>query len=326
MSSTPASDVNTVHCVISIDVEEEGLFRGRYEREVRASNVRHLERLAFCREEFGVPLTLLVAYPATQEPEARDVLRRFQEEQGAEIGAHLHHWNTPPFENLPYPEPVRCHQLPRELLRAKLTNLTAAIEDNLGQRPRSFRMGRFDFCESLPPLLAELGYEVDSSLVPLRSEMHGPDHFSRRAGVHDLGHGLLEAPLTTVPVVEPLAGMVARLAGVMPYAARVRLQRGFTMLLGAGVHPLWYSLASMKLATRLHLARGGRVLNMFLHSSELMPGASPKVPDEAAARALAEKIRAWLTWLKAGYEMRGATLTQLASLARSKNPFFTAPS
>jgi len=302
---------HALRCVISIDVEEEGLFRGRYDTAPRAENVRHLDRLLFCNREFGVPLTLLVAYPVTRDPRACEVLQRLHAMEGAEIGAHLHHWNTPPLVQLPHPEPVRCRLLPEELLRSKLETLTVALEEKLGVRPRSFRMGRFDYCEKLTPLLLELGYVADSSFAPLRCQMHGPDHFAWRAELGELAPGLREVPLTTVPVLEPAARAVEAAGRLLPYAARTRLQRGFGKAFCAGVHPLWFSLASMKLATRLHVARGGRVLNMFLHSSELMPGGSPQVPDEATAQALADRIRRWLEWLCNRYTVQGCTLSRV---------------
>ncbi len=299
-----------VRCCISIDVEEEGLFSGVYAREGRAANVRHLERLEFCHA-LGFPLTLLVDYPVTQDRDACALLRRLHRDWGAEIGAHLHHWNTPPLRDLPYPEPVRCHKLPPDLLREKLRCLTQAIERNIGVRPRSFRMGRFDYCSTLTPLLAELGYAVDSSMVPLRSELHGPDHFSEQAAIRPLGCGVTEVPLTVVPVLRHAPALARNVLRLLPYGARIPLQRGFSKVFAPGVHPLWYPLPSMKLAARLHLARGGNVLNVFLHSSELMPGGSPRVPDERSARALAAKLRAWLEWIKAAYHVQGATLGSL---------------
>lgn len=302
----------TLRCVISIDVEEEGLFRGRYERRPQVANVEHLRRLDFCFQEFGQPLTLLVSYPVTQDARACETLRQMREQQGAEIGTHLHHWNTPPYADLPQPEPVRCHLLPRDLLRWKLATLSTTIEEHLDVRPRSFRMGRFDYCPALTPLLAEHGYLVDSSIAPLRCEMHGPDHFRERAAVYELGHGVLEAPITTVPVSEAAAQGAAGVGKRLPYAWQTSLQRAFAKTLVAGVHPLWFPLASMKLATRVHLAKGGSVLNMFLHSSELMPGGSPQVPDEATAKRLADKIRTWLDWLHRRYSVTGCTLAQLA--------------
>ena len=61
--------------VISIDVEEEGLFSGRYARTPPGvTNVAALERLAFIPRDFGLPLTLLVTYQVARDPAACRVL------------------------------------------------------------------------------------------------------------------------------------------------------------------------------------------------------------------------------------------------------------
>ena len=56
--------------VISIDVEEEGLFSGAYARTpTGVSNVAELRRLEFIPREFGFPLTLLATYHVARDPE-----------------------------------------------------------------------------------------------------------------------------------------------------------------------------------------------------------------------------------------------------------------
>lgn len=67
----------------------------------------------------------------------------------------------------------------------------------------------------------------------------------------------------------------------------------------------------MRGCVRLHAWRGGRVLHLFLHSSELLPGASPNVPDTAAATALYRKLYDFLAWLRESRPVRGVTAAQL---------------
>ena len=52
---------------------------------------------------------------------------------------------------------------------------------------------------------------------------------------------------------------------------------------------------------------------MFLHSSELHPGATPHFKTEAAVTRLTDKIRAFLTWLLKTGPVEGVTLSQLLS-------------
>jgi hypothetical protein len=89
------------------------------------------------------------------------------------------------------------------------------------------------------------------------------------------------------------------------------LLSGFKYLGAAGISPAWFPLASMRLAAGLHRRRDGRVLTMFLHSSELKPGASRLFPTEQAVRRFVAKLRAFLTWLVASGPVEGVTFSGL---------------
>ncbi|MGO8762405.1 MAG: hypothetical protein ACLP2P_10980 [Desulfobaccales bacterium] len=304
--------------VISIDVEEEGLFSGHYPRTPPGvTNVAELARLAFIPREFGLPLTLLVTYQVARDPAACRVLAQWRDRYGAEIGLHLHHWNTPPFADLPDPEPVASEKLPRELLRDKFANLTDQVRNALEVTPRSFRMGRFDAGRKVFGLLPEFGLEVDSSVAPLTPKNSDPRFFLAPvdpfplAEIEPAGRSLLEVPITLVPVVAGTPKLVARLAAMAPPPWGERLEDLFRYGAVAGVQPAWYPLVSMQLAARLHRRRGGRVFTLFFHSSELKPGASRLFPTEAAVSRFVEKIRTFLTWLVKTGPVSGVTLTEL---------------
>lgn len=77
------------------------------------------------------------------------------------------------------------------------------------------------------------------------------------------------------------------------------------------MQPAWFPAASLRLAAALHRRRGGRVLTMFFHSSELKPGASPLFPNEAAVAGFVAKIRTFLDWLVRSGPVEGVTLSGL---------------
>jgi len=302
--------------VISLDVEEEGLFSGRYPSASGVTNVAELSRLEFIPRDFGLPLTLLVSHRVARDPAACKILSRWRDHYQAEIGVHLHPWSTPPFADLPQPEPVPAEDLPLPLLRDKFAHLIEQTQDSLGLTPESFRMGRFDFGPRLQGLLPEFGLRMDSSIVPLTLKGTG-DYFLAPADPFCLipatpGHpALLEAPLTMVPVAPALPRVLARLAPRLPSAAGRRLLDSFRFVGAAGIQPAWFPLPSMRLAASLHRRRGGRVLTMFFHSSELQPGASRLFPTELAVRRFVAKIRAFLDWLVQTGPVTGVTLSGL---------------
>jgi hypothetical protein len=308
-----------VQLVISIDVEEEGLFSGQYPRQPRGvENVAALNRLEFIPREFGFPLTLLLSYQVASRAEAGPVIRQWQERHGAEIGAHLHHWNTPPFGHPTEPEPLASRKLPGALVQAKLETLVTTIGKTFGNAPRAFRMGRFDWWPFILDLLPGVGLTVDSSMVPLAHYqgrvdqfLTPPDPFWLRVGQPP--ETLLEVPLTMVPVFPRLTRLIYRVARNLGPPWGEGLRTHFRRVGAAGIHPAWFPPASMRLAARLHRARGGQVLNLFLHSSELHPGATPSFPTEAAVCGLTGKIRAFLSWLTRTGPVTGVTLSQLES-------------
>jgi len=83
-------------------------------------------------------------------------------------------------------------------------------------------------------------------------------------------------------------------------------------------HPLWV----MQVLTKRYLARGGRVLSLAWHSSEMMPGATPHLSDAAAVERFLEKIRRYLRWLTGRAVVQGRTFD---GLRQTWNPEYAVP-
>lgn len=309
----------SVLVVFSVDVEEEGLFSGRYAASGSGvTNVAQLSRLEFLTREFALPLTLLCTHPVLADSGCAALLRRMQDGLGAELGCHLHPWNTPPFHG-PADESSLSwspsQDMSAEALDAKLATLVCACRAVSGRTPISFRMGRFDLGPRVRGLLAGHGLRVDSSLVPLSFNPALPETFLAPTDPHPLCPGVLEAPLTMAALSPRLRNAAWAVAQRLPARPREALLRGFQSVAAAGTQPVWYPLASMKLGAKLHLKRGGRVVHIFLHSSELAPGACPHLPDEAGVARLITRIRDFLRWLEAFADplggLRSCTMGQL---------------
>lgn len=303
-----------LYVVISLDVEEEGLFSGHYEaRNPGVANVRHLRKLAPISLELGFPLTLFCAWSVFTHREAAAHVEFMASHCGAEVGGHLHHWSTPPFlpAHNPEKQPERTWRLPVELFTARLRSLLHAGRTFLGAPLTSFRMGRWDLKASLLPILAENGIQVDSSVCPLRALSDAPNHFLAPADPYwlDLPDNLriLEAPITQIPVTKSASRFWAKLAPA-------KLLDKFHRFGALSANPFWHGPTVMRLATRLHVARGGKVLSLFWHSSELMPGASPHVPDQKAADAALAKILTFCEWLKNSFDVEGLPITALTKI------------
>ena len=318
-SFSSRADKPALRVIVSLDVEEEGLFSGSYAAKgCGVRNVALLRRLAPLTNELGFPLTLFCAHTVFAEAEACAHLAWMRDHCQAEIAAHLHHWSTPPLDAdaaQPAPEkqgpPTRTDRLPRELLRQRLRTLLDAGRDFQGAPLTSFRMGRWDLKSVVRPLLAEEGITFDSSVCPLRVFHDGPDHFLAPSDPYWLADapGLLESPVTQIPLSRTLAQLWHGCARGAAWAD------SFHFWGALSPNPVWHSAAVMRAATRLHMARGGQVLSLFWHSSEMLPGGSPNIPDQKAADALYSKIYNFLAWLARNYAVRGITAAQLRAQA-----------
>ena len=311
-----------VHLLFTIDVEEEGLFRGNFPREhSTVGNVRHLMRLAPALTRFSLPVTLLCTHRVFTDKAARAALDAMRKAARVEIAAHLHHWDTPPFEDncrLGDTGYICPGTLAPDLFRRRLEALFAAGRDYNGAPLTSFRMGRWHLHRWHWPHLAEAGVLVDSSVRPLHYLSQGPDFFDAPAAPYYVpvnGARIIESPMTCIPLYKSLPGQVLALEraagkagpGRAARALKAGLPKWGVLNLTPVYHPLWL----MKFVTRVHLARGGRFLSLTCHSSELMPGGTPHLPDEISVSALVARIENYFAWLHGLCAVEGMVLDDL---------------
>ena len=307
-----------LYLAVSLDVEEEGLFGGQYARRGYSTvNTGSLGRLdPLC--ERGVRPTLFCAHSVLADEPSRRVLAGLRDRHGAEIGAHLHHWNTPPL-TLDGPgadaaladnaSSVPAAAVPDSLMAAKLESLMAAGQEFQSAPLTSFRMGRWDLHRNHWPLLAQAGIKVDASVRPLHcgaTPQAGPDHFDAPCNPYWVTVGekrIFEVPLSVTPLLQPLPHLVRRTAP--------GLRSGFKNWGALSLLPVYHPLWAMQAVTSLFAARGGRVLSLTWHSSEMMPGGAPHLPDVSAVDRLMEKILAWTDWLTSRWDVRSLTMDQV---------------
>jgi hypothetical protein len=305
--------------IVTIDVEEEGLFRGRYDPfDVPVSNVPVLSRLDRVFQEWGIRPTLLLTYHVVRFEPYHDLLIDLKNRWGAEIGAHLHHWNTPPLRVLPYSEPIPSELIPEDLLTQKMNSLLEAFNP-IGVSPLSFRMGRFNMGPKMFSVLEKTNILVDSSLAPMRRQYGGPNHLNAQidpyfpdpANLLVSGSSpILEVPITIVPLTARLGHWLERLRtrSIFPEAPI----SWFAMNLGSlPIQPAWTGLRRLKSATYLHRERGGQVLTIFFHSSELIPGSCPQHPTAEHVDRFLDKLSRFLTWLHKSMAVESLTLSDL---------------
>ncbi|MBQ7617855.1 MAG: glycosyl transferase family 1 [Desulfovibrio sp.] len=329
----PAS--KPIYLAVSLDVEEEGLFCGRYaQKEVSVQNTQALPKLKPLLE-LGVRPTLFCAYSVLADERSRQEIKHLATEYGAEIAAHLHHWNTPPLNLINHGAPrtsVPSKELSAESFLAKLKSVLELAEGLKGSAVTSFRMGRWDLWREHFALLAQAGIVNDASIRPLHGRDHRanhPDHFNAPQSPYLIptpsGH-IFEVPLTVTPLVCSLTKILNLGAKGPSYLKKLsQFLQSTTNYWGAlallpAYHPLW----AMQAVTRLFLARGGRVLSLTWHSSEMQAGATPHLPTESAVAALLGKVTTYVSWLMKNYPVRSLPMNELRNNLLNQVPIITA--
>ena len=303
----------------SLDVEEEGLFGGKYVcRAPSLRNTAFLSRLAPLLER-GLRPTLFCTHCALTDAPTQAMLACLRDRHGAEIAAHLHFWNTPPLadDGPDVLSRVPAAALGQGAFRAKLRQLLAAGEAFQGEALRSFRMGRWDLHRHHWPVLAEQGITCDASIRPLHgpaADAHGlrlrPDHFSAPRTpylVRTACGDILEVPLSVTPLLKTLPALLDRLPAALRQPAVSSYFRWGALTLLPVEHPL----RVMQYMTRRFVAAGGRILSLTWHSSEMMPGGAPHMPDEGHVTRFLEKIKKYIEWLPTIGDLRSVTMQEI---------------
>lgn len=305
--------------LVTIDTEEEGRWGGTFPREGNTcENVEWLRRLVPIRDEFGLRLTFLVDHPIARDARSVAVISELASSGRGEVGAHMHPWCNPPYHDADTATSYTGY-LPPDVQRAKLAVLGDAIEESFAVRPTSYRAGRWGIAGSTLPLLEELGFTVDSSVTSLRWEYDagGPSflgaphtpYFPDRANPCRPGSStILEVPVPSIMRGPAGRGMEWVLRRIRPFPGLGRLldRAGRCWLRPSEGDP-----ESLARAAAAFLDRGLPILHIMFHSSELMPGASPYVRDEAGLEAFLARLRAVVEPLMADGSVVPATLADV---------------
>jgi hypothetical protein len=307
---------------VTIDVEEEGLFSGIYSADdSSAFNVYQLDRLDQLFMELGIRPTLLVSYQVANKKDVLEKLRSLKKRWNAEVGAHLHHWNTPPIVVDTITPPAPSELLSSDLLEAKTRSLMGVLQES-GLEATSFRMGRFNLGPKMFQILEQLGIKVDSSVAPMRREYGGANHLwaptdpyfpdpldPTRTG----NSNVLEVPVTILPILKGIDHYL-KLSSKAAVTPRSTIEWLAINLGSISPQPAWVNLGVAKAGVMLHKSRGGDCVTIFFHSSELAPGLNPLNPTEEAVSRFIKRLAFFIQWLINRYNAKCHTLSELYPL------------
>lgn len=287
----------TPELLIVVDTEEEFDWSAPFSRDATSvTAMRHIDRAQKLCESAGVAPTYVIDYPIAKQPLGYEAISAWARDGRCQIGAHLHPWVTPPFDEAVCARNSFMCNLPPALQRAKVRELCQAIVANTGVVPRVFKAGRYGIGADGVATFGELGLVVDASVNPCMNftDDGGPDFsgFDSRPFWIDRSQALLEVPCTH--------GFVgwARKHGVWLRHAAASLPGipgpGILSRCGAAnrvmLSPEGNTLEEMIALTRVLLADGLTLLSLTFHSPSIVPGHTPYVRSQADLSAFLTTI------------------------------------
>jgi len=289
----------TIKVFITIDTEEDHWNNYRRHNN-KIKNLEGIPRLQNLFNRYGAIPTYLINYPVVTNAEAMHILLRFLDSGQCDIGMHCHPWNTPPLtEELNHKNTMLCN-LPPSLQRAKLENLHETISRTIGKPSICFRAGRWGFAEETAKCIQDLGYLIDTSVTPYTAwtHIHGPDFSEIAAWPYRFDPDNITLKKNSGSLLE-IPASIGFIQKNQKLCARVRKWIINNDLHRYRIYPLRYRIlpiieklrildyrwlsperndgCGMTRLANFLINRGHRILNMFFHSTALLPGNMPSI-------------------------------------------------
>lgn len=322
--------------LITVDAEGDNLWAKP--RIVSTRNAAYLPRFQAMCEKYGLKPTYLTNWEMARSDEfqsfGRDVLAR----GAGEIGMHLHAWNSPPIVPLTSDDDRYAPYLieyPLDQIRQKVRVMTQTLEDTFGVKMLSHRAGRWSFNEQYARTLVENDYRVDCSVTPHVSWAFCKGAPSGRGGTDysrfpesqyflDLSDiskprdsSLLELPVTIVKTRHyPTFVESARRKLSGSFYGTTVMRRVFPDV--QSLMPNGRNGEAMLQIVEIARREGRPYIQMAIHSSELMPGGSPKFSTPHSIDRLYEDLEG--LFASASRHFRGQTLADYYQRAAAGKP------
>lgn len=316
--------------LITIDTEGDNLWA--CPREITTENAKYLPRFQQLCERYGFKPTWLTNWEMVTCPVYRDFAKDCLQRGTAEIGMHLHAWNNPPIVPLTTDD-YRLHpyliQFSEDVMRDKIAVMTHQLEDAFGVKMLSHRAGRWAFNETYARLLVEFGYQVDCSVSPhIRWQHEDPQHpdvvdyrrFPEQAywlDPQDISRptpaGCSQPTLLELPVTireRPRTGLLKAaelFSNLHSFPRKVLNHLAPTTF---WLRPDGRNDRQLIHTVRDALQAGHDYVEFMLHSSEFMPGCSPRFPTRNHIERLYDSMEALFS--EASKLCDGLTLAEYA--------------
>ena len=284
--------------IVVIDTEEEFDWNAPPDRSATGvTAMDHITRAQELFDEYDITPCYVVDYPVVSQENGYRVLLDTYKSGRCEVGAHLHPWVNPPFNEKLNPKNTFPGNLDREVEKAKLEVLTDKIESVFGDRPIIYKAGRYGVGPATTKILQELGYKIDLSLCPPvdYSDDGGPDFSNCHAEPFWFGDGdsTLEIPISGAfagwsgALAKPLYNMALKFKNIKLPGIFSRLSVVDRLMLS----PEGFDSKDHIKLTKFLLNRGVRTFTWSFHSPSVVPGHTSYVKNEQQLAQFLDSFR-----------------------------------
>lgn len=283
--------------IVVIDTEEEFDWSSEPMREANSVSAMSLVgRVQDIFDEYSIIPCYVVDFPVASKKEGHEILKEIYSSGRCEIGAHLHPWVNPPFDEELTKYNTFPGNLPIDLEREKLKKLRTAIYDAFGVETKIYKAGRYGVGEHTAEILEEAGFEIDLSICPPVdfTSIGGPDFSDFLSEPYWFGNRrLLEIPVTGAfvgwagPLSKPLYNLAYkfkkfRLPGLLSKSAAVD-----RLILS----PEGFDTDDHKKITNFLYNKGVRTFTWSFHSPSVVPGCTPYVKNDVDLQKFLDSFR-----------------------------------
>lgn len=297
-----------INFIITVDVEADNQWESN---NYTCDNIKFLPRFQELCEKYKFIPSYLVSYEVCEDNKSVDKLKKFSG-KGAEIGAHFHPWTVPVVNSIKnYPL-----DLDDDTLKGKLEVLTKKINDSFGLKPTSYRAGRWGLDDRQAEILKELGYIADCSITPklnwktINKEKNAPDFKENSVIPYKLNSAITEVPMTIL-----FTGILKKENSLYANFFNSLNDSFFKKVLNKLLFKVkWLRIfpeSNKKDWKKIYKsARKNNldVLEFMIHSSELMPGASPYAKTERDVERVYKNLEQMFEYFKEK-NIKGVTIS-----------------
>lgn len=304
--------------IVVIDTEEEFDWSSPPDR--KANSVTAMEkvyRIQDIFDEYQIKPCYVIDYPIASQATGYEPLLEIFNQGNCEIGAHLHPWVNPPFEEELNTYNTYPGNLDKQLEYVKLKILTEQIQKVFNFSPNIYKAGRYGVGKNTTEILAKLGFDIDLSICTSYDYQAdgGPDFSDAHAEPFWFGpdNKMLEIPLS---------GAFVGSAG--QYSKKIyNLAENFNFIKARGIlsrlnivdrlmlSPEGYTPKEHIKLTRFLYNKGVRTFTWNLHSPTVVPGMTQYTQNKKELTVFLDSFRYFFDFFFAELNGTATTPTQL---------------